>query len=612
MDNATQRTKHRFLWLLAPITVAIGVAAVAFHLHRSTADTFAKQTRAFEQQTFMLEAGGTFSRGYSTFMAGVARRDPTTMTRASYQLDSALSHLRDGIRHNELHAVIADNSNATQLSREIELLYADLLHLLPLVEQRQDIDPERMAALEVRSRDIYRDCRAIAVEYEVIILTLNAELERRGSNASLFLTVLTIVLTALTATLATYVRLQRRTQRFLAVARHDAEHANQAKSEFLANMSHEIRTPMTAILGFAENLSDVGISVSERERCVQTIQRNGDYLLKIINDILDLSKIEAGKMTVESHPSALCEVLNDVVELVQVRAEAKGLKFEVIFEGAVPETIATDSTRLRQILVNLVANAVKFTELGKITLTFRLQQAKNGSFLEFDVTDTGIGMTSQQVGRLFRPFTQADNSMTRRYGGTGLGLTISKRFAKLLGGDLGVVKAAPGAGTTFRARISIGSTAGARLLAKPKLARKQAPPKKKCGSPTALYGRHILLAEDGPDNQVLITHVLKQVGAQVTVVADGQQAVDAVVSAKRPFDVVLMDMQMPILDGYEATQLLRQHDYKRPIIALTAHAMAGDRQKCLRAGCDGYATKPIERAKLVELILLHLDQLTIA
>ncbi|HNQ23109.1 MAG TPA: PocR ligand-binding domain-containing protein [Phycisphaerae bacterium] len=395
-----------------------------------------------------------------------------------------------------------------------------------------------------------------------------------------------------------------------------AKDANRSKSEFLANMSHEIRTPMTAILGFADVLlehSRLAGAAGEVGDAASTIKRNGEYLLGIINDILDLSKVEAGKMVVENIPCQPCRVIADVAALVKVNADAKGLGFALACAGPLPETMQTDPTRLRQILINVIGNAIKFTEAGEVRLTVSLREDPTRPVLQFDVVDTGVGMTQEQARKLFQPFTQADASTTRRFGGTGLGLAISKRFAEMLGGDIAVVQTAEGLGTHMRVTVATGPLQGVRRVShaasEAAATSSPAPPPARSADAQELKGYRILLAEDGPDNRRLLSYFLSKAGAEVTLAENGRLAVDAVLAAEQagtPYDAILMDMQMPVLDGYSATELLRRHGHGEPIIALTAHAMAADRDKCLHAGCTDYVSKPVDRDQLIRTIAAHL------
>lgn len=379
----------------------------------------------------------------------------------------------------------------------------------------------------------------------------------------------------------------------------EANKATLAKSEFLANMSHEIRTPMTAIMGFAEKIAEENVDETTAD-AIETICRNGQHLLSIINDILDLSKVEAGKMTVEQIPCAPREILDNIESALRPSVLEAGLVLKIQCAENVPQYIQTDPTRLRQILLNLLGNAVKFTEFGQITLTVRHVQREGQSMLEFDVEDTGIGMEEEQASRLFHPFSQADSSTTRQFGGTGLGLTISKRFAELLGGSVELLYSTPGEGSCFRASVRGNAVA-------PRSPERASPPANADAlhSATDLTGRRILLAEDGADNQRLLNFYLCKVGAEVEVVENGRMAMEAALAAKAagtPYDVVLMDMQMPVMDGYHATAALREQGYVAPIVAVTAHAMAGDEAKCRDVGCDAYITKPVERQKLLTTV----------
>ncbi len=393
-----------------------------------------------------------------------------------------------------------------------------------------------------------------------------------------------------------------------AAAKVAAEAAAEAKSQFLANMSHEIRTPMTAIIGFTDVLlEEEGLENAPAERIASfaTIRRNAEHLLCVINDILDLSKIEAGKFQIEHIDCSPHEILYDVKELMQIRADSKGLNWQVELDGPLPETIHSDPTRLRQILINLAGNAIKFTEVGSVTLVARMMKSELGNRLIFDMVDTGIGMTDEQCQNLFQPFQQADSSMSRKFGGTGLGLAISKRFAELLGGDINV-RSQPGQGSTFTLVIDIGTLQNVEMSnqldkPQPKIVAQDT----KNARRKDLENSRILLVEDGPDNQRLITFLLTKAGASVTTAENGLIGRDLALEAVekgQPYDVILMDMQMPVMDGYTATQALREHDYEGPIVALTAHALTEDRQKCLDAGCDEFATKPVNRTQLIETV----------
>ncbi|MFN0136953.1 MAG: ATP-binding protein [Phycisphaerae bacterium] len=396
--------------------------------------------------------------------------------------------------------------------------------------------------------------------------------------------------------------------------------ASQSKSEFLANMSHEIRTPMTAILGYAELLADDGDRTAapvRRLEHIETIRRNGEHLLAIINDILDISKIEAGKLNVEAIPTRLDHTIHDVLSLMSIHARAKGLLLQATFETPIPAAIRTDPVRLRQILTNLLGNAIKFTERGVISVRVSMA-AHQPELVRIDVCDTGIGLTDEQKSRLFGAFVQADASTTRRYGGSGLGLHVSRRLAQLLGGELSV-ESTPGVGSTFTVTIAAGDTLGIEMI-EPGELRVVNDREPSDGAAASLInaareplaGVSILLVEDGPDNQRLIAFHLRKAGARVMVADNGRRGIemltddgtlDGSIQDPLPVDMILTDMQMPEMDGYVATRLLRERGVAIPIVALTAHAMAGDGERCIEAGCDEYATKPINRATLIDICI---------
>ncbi len=380
-------------------------------------------------------------------------------------------------------------------------------------------------------------------------------------------------------------------------ARANAESANAAKSAFLANMSHEIRTPMTAILGYADLLTDPRIEPSEQQNYASTIKRNGEHLLTVINDILDFSRIESGRIELEHQPVDLAELLRDVTDLMRIRAEGKGL-WMGLRVPAHRVVVQTDPTRLRQVLMNLVGNAVKFTEAGSVTIELQAELAADAqaSSARFIITDTGIGIPADKLPTLFQPFTQTDCSHTRRFGGTGLGLSICQRLTGLLGGAIEVASVS-GEGSTFvvrfdRLALATGPAHVVGSTHRPRITPEQ----------DALRGRRILLAEDGPDNRRLIGMHLRRAGAELTTVDNGEDAVTAAraaVAAGEPFDVILMDVQMPRMDGHEATRQLRATGYPHHILTLTAHAMQADHDLALANGSDGFLSKPIDVAELI-------------
>jgi Amt family ammonium transporter len=392
----------------------------------------------------------------------------------------------------------------------------------------------------------------------------------------------------------------------------DAQRASDAKTRFLAIMSHELRTPLTAILACADLLADETDVTGANPRSVElleTLRRNGQHLVRILSDILDFAKLEAGRLEVERIDTRLPEILRDVEQLMAPAAQAKGIGFEMSVASELPDAIRSDPTRLRQILVNLVGNAVKFTSAGGVRITADLRrQAQDDPkpILDIKVSDTGCGMSPSAVERVFEPFSQADETMARRFGGTGLGLAISNELARLLGGRL-ECESIEGQGSTFGLIVPLEepSIAGAGDF--------NADPAEADESTRTLAERisrevgraRILLVEDSPDNRRLIELMLRRAGFSVSFANDGQEGLsEALVAhaAGEPFDVILMDMQMPVVDGYTATRRLRQIGYTGPIIALTAHSLAGERERCLQAGCDAYATKPIDRQALLRLI----------
>jgi signal transduction histidine kinase/ActR/RegA family two-component response regulator len=375
----------------------------------------------------------------------------------------------------------------------------------------------------------------------------------------------------------------------LARARDAAEHASRAKSAFLANMSHEIRTPMHGILGMADLMHATTRDPVQRGY-VETIRRSGRGLLSLLNDVLDLSKIEAGKLDVEVQPFGPRALVDEVIDMMAARAGEKDLSLAAEVDPAVPALVRGDPLRLRQVLANLVGNAVKFTERGAVTVRVRAREGH----LRFEVQDTGVGLDTAQAARLFHPFEQADATTTRRFGGTGLGLAISRQLVELMAGTIGV-DSSPGAGATFWFELPL---VAATQPEAPAAAPKSAPAP--CPAPGATRPC-ILLAEDNALNRLFAETVLRSFGVDVVVAEDGREAIER--ACARRFSLILMDCQMPRVDGYEATAAIRRHERetgapRTPIVALTANAMAQDRDRCLAAGMDGFLAKPFQSAEL--------------
>lgn len=389
---------------------------------------------------------------------------------------------------------------------------------------------------------------------------------------------------------------------------HKAQQASRSKSEFVANISHEIRTPMTSILGYAELMAGL-VDNEEALTYLSTIRRNGDCLLRIINDILDLSKIEAEKLDIDIERFELDQFLDDVRSDMENRAHERGLKLEVEYASEIPESIESDPKRLRQILVNLIGNAIKFTERGsvKIVVCFtsptppeNADQAM-ASHLTFAVSDSGIGMTTAQQARLFKPFYQGNSIITQQFGGTGLGLAISQRLAKMLNGEISV-ESTLNQGSTFTLKIAVGDVSIGQLIQPASQAVSDSKP---ASTNAVRLDAHVLVVDDRRDIRYLSNRIVSMAGGRVTEAEDGVRAIAAFQQAAAQgvvFDAILLDMQMPHMDGYATAAELRKLGYTNPIIALTADAMQDAVSKCLSAGCDHHISKPINKNKLLHLL----------
>jgi hypothetical protein len=372
-----------------------------------------------------------------------------------------------------------------------------------------------------------------------------------------------------------------------------AERASEVKSLFLANMSHEIRTPLGAMLGFAELLRDRHLSPVERDQYVEIILRTGNNLSKILHDILDLSKVEAGQIEVEKNKCSLPMILQEIREVMEIKCAEKGLKLLFISEGKTPDFIYTDAFRLRQILTNMIGNAIKFTEHGEVRVHTRVEE----SDLNFVIVDSGVGLTSEQSEKLFQAFSQADHSSARKREGTGLGLILSRRLANLLGGDVTLLSSKPGVGSVFSVRIHLEEAPVVKPVERATPIQVETKP---ATVDTSLLGKKILVVDDAADNRYLLEKILVKRGAIVEQATNGVEGVEKALAGD--FDLVLMDVQMPVMDGFMAVSRLRGLNYTKPIVAITAHAMKGDKTRCLAAGFSDYLTKPIQITEFLPVL----------
>lgn len=376
-------------------------------------------------------------------------------------------------------------------------------------------------------------------------------------------------------------------------SREKAESESKIKSLFLANMSHEIRTPLGVILGLTEALKQPGIGSEQQQKFIQTIDRTGQDLKQIINDILDISKIEAGRLDIEKSEFVLNGFLSDLYDSLKMNAAKYNNRLEFKTEGSLPGIVYSDRIRLRQILLNLLGNSLKFTRHGRVSLKTWYQDG----MLHFQIEDTGIGIKPEQAKLLFQPFSQGDSSTTRKHGGTGLGLFLSLQLARRLGGDITLEKSIPDEGSMFLVKVQGDlESAGPHSVS--------VVPENQEVALKAFNGKRVLVVDDSEDNQMVLQFFLKQRGIAFEAAYDGSEALEKV--KQHSFDLILMDIQMPIMDGHTATKNLRDSGFNKPIIALTAHAMKSDQERCIQSGCTDYLTKPLDMTLFQKMLVRHL------
>lgn len=395
----------------------------------------------------------------------------------------------------------------------------------------------------------------------------------------------------------------KRIQDELRIAKQSAESANRAKSNFLANMSHEIRTPLSAIIGFSELMAQKITTEEERYRFAATVKRNGQMLMQIIDDILDLSKIEAGKLDLEIVDVNVRKMISDLTELFNLSASDKKIDLISHIEDDVPKMITADPTRLRQILFNVVGNAIKFTQEGQVSIGVRAIKDGNkapGDFVEIEVSDTGLGISVEQQQRIFRPFSQADSSTTRKFGGTGLGLILTRHLSQAMGGDFNLRSSEPGVGSKFYVHLPIGE-----MTSKSKSHQGS----KKSRSLTPIRGKRllhakILLIEDSEDNRYMVEQLLLREGATVRTAHNGEEGVE--LTCLEEFDLIITDIQMPSMDGFSVAKIIRKGGFRGPIIGLTAHAFREHKIKSKSSGITEHLTKPIDADALIERLAANI------
>ena len=538
--------------------------------------------RKWVEQTALLLQRADGSLGFQCFV-----RDISEKKRMQQELRGVETRLNE---QQLLLQSILDNTTSMFYVKDLQGLYLmanrRFLEVLQLTEDQvightvaEFSSPEQARRYEELDKELLATGKPIQVEERLItpsadIHVLLTKFPLKDKNGRIYGI----------SGIATDITERVRNSQQLIVAKTEAEEARKMQELFLANMSHEIRTPMNGIVGMTNLLLETSLNRQQGE-FANVIRRSADNLLVIIDDILDLSKIKAGKLTIERIDFRLQDVTANIWALFESRILKKGLKFEIIVDPKIPDSLVGDPHRLNQVLINLVGNAVKFTESGSIKVTIRLEkQEHKTAHLLFSVADSGIGIAAEQLPHIFESFSQAGSDITRKYGGTGLGLTICQQLLSMQGGSIDVVSE-QGKGTIFSFALPYGCVANPAINPQAR--------KTQQDSQLQFAGKHFLVVEDNPINQQLIEYVIKKAGAEVTPAGHGGEAIEAL--KKRTFDIIIMDLQMPVMDGYETTKHLRNAmKLRTPILAMTANALKGEQVRCLEVGMNGYMSKPFE------------------
>lgn len=606
MKQSRSKTTILFGFGLIIVILISLIATLLFHINRNTLQ-LERLATSQKAEVQVLEMRQTVLERSIVVMRIAQNNDPFSREEyleEFYRLGSAFLLAKERFEKIEMNADtrdLLDNMlrNAGR-SGKLQVEVIEQFQLGQKVQGQRDLVERAFPA----QQKVLKWLSVLLNDNQYLVNALTNEVNAANRRTFLIMSILGLVGVLTAFGIAWFVlRSSSRVEHELISAREEALSANHAKSRFLANMSHEIRTPLTAIIGFADMLGDNRQTQTEKIEAAHTISRNGRHLIGLINDILDLSKIESNKLDLERLNVSPLAVLAETESLMGSLARDKGLLYETQVDFPIPGLIQTDPIRLKQILLNLIGNAIKFTEKGSVHI--HVNYDAEDEHLHFEIADTGIGMHPEAQAKLFQPFMQADVSTTRKYGGTGLGLNISKRLAELLGGNMSV-QSSVDVGTRFHFSIATGRVQADKMIMNWDKQQSHHEIPEAVAIPD-LHGK-VLLAEDSPDIQRLVSMYIRKTGAEVTLAENGQVAVEQALGGE--FDLILMDMQMPVMDGLEATEWLRKTGYDKPIVALTANAMQEDRERYRVAGADEFLSKPVVQAEFYAMLRIFLKQAT--